>query len=182
MIVAIIAETETDKKKSLNLPRPWMNIFNGNLFHQVCEEGPHPNLVKRESVKEEHLPQQLQFQRNFKYKTRLWPNLTPPYINLKHVIICVRTVNLFKMNLCHQRRPSLSATLEGVDWVDFLVITFENDSTIFTIVNNLIGMKMKLNFFHPRKIKNKNHLQALSSYHAHQEYGSHLSESWHILY
>ena len=101
---------------------------------------------------------------------------TPPYINLEHVITCVRTVNLFKMNLC-QGRPSLSATLEGVDLVDFLVITCENDSTIFTIVNNLIGMKMKLKFFHPRKIKNKNHLQALSSYHAHQEYGSHLSES-----
>ena len=160
-----------------------MNILNGNLFNQVCEEGPHPNLVKRKSVKEEHLPQQLQFQRNFKDKTRLWPNSTPPYINPEHVITCVRTVNLFKMNLC-QRRPSLSATLEGVDLVDFLVITCENNSTTFPIVYNLIGMKNETQFFYPRKIKNKNHLQALCSYHAHQEYGSHLSESsesWHIL-
>ena len=182
MIVAIIAETKTDKKKSLNLSKPWMNILNGNLFNQVCEEGPHPNLVKREKC-QRGAPSattsiSTQFQRQNKTVTKFDTTLHKSW-TCDHMC---QNCQFIQNEFVSTKAIFVSNTGGGrLSWLlgDHLRKWFHN---LHHRQQSNWHQKMKLNFFHPRKIKDKNHLQALGSYHAHQEYGSHLSESWHILY
>ena len=158
-----------------------MDILNGNRFNQVCEEGPHPNLVKRESVKEEHLLQtsiSTQFQRQNKTVTKFNTTLHKSW-TCDHMC---QNCQFIQNEFVSTKAIFVSNTGGGrLSWLlgDHLRKWFHN---LHHRQQSNWHQKMKLKFFHPRKIKDKNHLQALGSYHAHQEYGSHLSESWHILY